>query len=64
VRLDPVTTVKSPNRMDALVWAMTELSDGTGMGLLDFMKGQAAAVARPKMPTRDVTTITTQPGFG
>lgn len=59
---DPVTTVKSPNRMDALVWALTELSDGVGMGLLDFMKGQAAIAA--SRPTRqDGTYTTTQAGF-
>ena len=39
---DPVTTTKSPNRMDALVWALTELSDQTGFGLLNFMRGEAA----------------------
>ena len=39
---DPITTVKSPNRMDALVWALTELSDQVGMGLFDFMKGAAS----------------------
>lgn len=43
---DPVTTTKSPNRMDALVWALTELSDETGMGILGFMKGQAAQAAQ------------------
>jgi phage terminase large subunit-like protein len=26
----------SPDRMDALVWALTELSDNTTTGLLDF----------------------------
>ena len=41
---DPVTTVKSPNRMDALVWALTELSDNTGTGLLDYY---AALAAKP-----------------
>lgn len=61
---DPVTTVKSPNRMDALVWALTELSDGTGMGLLEFMKGQAAAAKAPRGTPVDRTTVTTQPGFG
>ena len=39
---DPVTSVKSPNRMDALVWALTELSDETGLGLLFWMQQQAA----------------------
>ncbi len=60
---DPVTTVKSPNRMDALVWALTELSDQTGFGLFDFMKGQAAA-ASVRAPVVDRITTTTQPGFG
>jgi phage terminase large subunit-like protein len=40
---DPITTVKSPNRMDALVWAATELTGDCATGMLDFMKGQAAA---------------------
>ena len=61
---DPVTTVKSPNRMDALVWAMTELSDETGMGLLGFMKAQAAAARAPVTAPPDRTTTTTQAGFG
>ncbi len=58
---DPVTTVKSPNRMDALVWALTELSDQTGMGILDFMKGQAAKITTPF--ARSGQTTTTQQGF-
>lgn len=45
---DPVTTVKSPNRMDALVWALTELSDQTGFGLLDFVSKQAAAAQQAR----------------
>jgi len=42
---DPVTTVKSPNRMDALVWALTELSDMTGTGMIDFYATLAAKQA-------------------
>jgi phage terminase large subunit-like protein len=62
---DPVTTVKSPNRMDALVWALTELSDGTGMGILNFLKGQAAqATAATIGPPRPATLSETRPGFG
>ena len=38
---DPLTSPFSPDRMDALVWALTELSDATGMGLLDFYSAQA-----------------------
>ena len=53
---DPVTTVKSPNRMDALVWALTELSDQTGFGLLDFMR----QAAHPSVPA---AAAATQPGI-
>ena len=36
---DPLTSAKSPDRMDALVWALTELSaEGGGQGLLDYMR--------------------------
>jgi len=41
---DPATSTKSPDRMDALVWALTELSsDGEGMGLFIWMQQEAAA---------------------
>jgi len=41
---DPVTASKSPDRMDALVWALTELSsDGDGMGLFLWMQQEAEA---------------------
>lgn len=52
---DPVTTTKSPNRMDALVWALTELSDQTGLGLFDFMRGQASKAASPRPADRNTT---------
>ena len=39
---DPLTSPFSPDRMDALVWALTELSDTTGRGILDYMREQAA----------------------
>lgn len=40
---DPVTSKKSPDRMDALVWALTELSDSGGAdGLIEYYR-QAAA---------------------
>jgi hypothetical protein len=32
----------SPNRMDALVWGLTELMITTGTGMLDWMAGQSA----------------------
>lgn len=38
---NPLTSAKSPDRMDALVWALTELSDTTAMGMLDYIRQQA-----------------------
>lgn len=61
VNFDPLTTIKSPNRMDALVWALTELSDETGMGLFHFMKGKASEKAPPPLP--DSTTTRTVQGW-
>lgn len=42
----------SPNRMDAMVWALTELRPGlTGLGLVDWLKGSApGAVAQIVAP--------------
>jgi phage terminase large subunit-like protein len=58
---DPVTTVKSPNRMDALVWALTELSDETGLGLFEYFK--AAAAHKGHVPAVG-TSVETRQGFG
>ena len=38
---DPLTSDKSPDRMDALVWAFTELFDSSTTGLIDWMQQQA-----------------------
>src|SRR5207245_11360106 len=61
---DPITTVKSPNRMDALVWALTELSADESTGMLDFMMLQAKEAqeqpGRPQFPIP--TTVTGIPG--
>jgi phage terminase large subunit-like protein len=38
---DPLTSKKSPDRMDALVWAMTELTENDNTGLLDYYRNQA-----------------------
>ncbi len=54
-QFDPLTTTKSPNRMDALVWALTELSDDTGFGLLDYMQ-QATAQQQPTFTPGTQTT--------
>jgi phage terminase large subunit-like protein len=41
---DPLTSTKSPDRMDALVWALTELSeDGPGQGILGYIRELKAA---------------------
>ena len=41
----PEGNEKSPDRVDALVWALTELSDGAGLGILEFYRAQAEAKA-------------------
>ena len=38
---DPAVSEKSPDRMDALVWAITELMDDGPSSMLDFMAGEA-----------------------
>jgi len=45
VEYDPNTATHSPDRMDALVWVMTELFDTSTTGLIDFY---AAKAAKPK----------------
>lgn len=37
---DPLTSTKSPDRMDALVWAFTELFDNSTTGLIDYFAAQ------------------------
>jgi phage terminase large subunit-like protein len=52
---DPLTTVRSPNRLDAMVWALTELTEGVpNAGLMDFMRDAAksnAPAGSSQMPT-------------
>jgi hypothetical protein len=38
----------SPNRMDALVWAMTELKVSSGLGMLEFMAAQHKETEKKK----------------
>ncbi len=63
---DPVIamlpTTKSPNRMDALVWALTELSVDESFGMLEFMRAQAGAVQQPALQYPTPTTVTGFPG--
>jgi phage terminase large subunit-like protein len=44
---DPLTSLFSPDRMDALVWALTELSDSTGMAIIDFYRQQSDVLRVP-----------------
>ena len=46
VEYDPLTSTKSPDRMDALVWAFTELmiEGKSSQGLLDYYAQKAAAL--------------------
>lgn len=55
---DPITTTKSPNRMDALVWALTDLSEGDGMGLFDFYANAAAQLKPTQTPPPGVQSNT------
>lgn len=48
---NPLESGYSPDRMDALVWAITELSDNSTTGMLDFMAAQHAAVKAAKQET-------------
>ena len=45
---DPLTSTKSPDRMDALVWALTELTDDSSTGILDYYRQQAKALKGKK----------------
>lgn len=49
---NPLTSTESPNRMDALVWALTDLSEG-GHGLLDKMRVDAQNRVEQEEPTSD-----------
>ena len=53
---DPITTTKSPNRMDALVWALTELSGDESTGFLDFMHQQSKG-AETDRPNYSAPTV-------
>lgn len=52
---NPITSTKSPDRMDALVWAITELSDTTGLGLFSFMSNEAALAEAAKKAAQPPT---------
>lgn len=61
---DPITAVKSPDRMDALVWALTALADNAGFGLLDHYAREAKKLANTPTPKGvDATTVTTTEGL-
>lgn len=52
---DPLTSPFSPDRLDALVWALSELSDTANLGILDFMSAQAAANKPQAARTETIT---------
>ena len=52
---DPPTSTDSPDRMDALVWAMSELAVGGMHGLLELWKRQADEL-RAKPQTANAIT--------
>lgn len=45
---DPLVALKSPDRMDALVWAITELADISMTGLIDHYAREVKAVQEEK----------------
>jgi phage terminase large subunit-like protein len=55
---DPLTSPFSPDRMDALVWALTELSDESDMGMFRYYARLAAEQAQPVVPITASTTRT------
>jgi phage terminase large subunit-like protein len=61
---DPLTSPFSPDRMDALVWALTELSDDTDMGVFNYYRQlagkQAAQTLVAPLPS---STTRTAPGW-
>lgn len=42
---DPLTSPRSPDRLDALVWSITELSENHNTGMIDFYRGLAERTA-------------------
>jgi phage terminase large subunit-like protein len=57
---DPISSPRSPDRLDALVWALTELSDRSGFAIIDYYAQQAklAQVApAPQAPTVQRTDV-------
>ena len=57
---DPITAKKSPDRMDALVWALFALSDNAGFGLLDHYAREAKRLANVTPPVEGIVTHTTE----
>jgi hypothetical protein len=49
---DPSAPGKSPDRMDALVWALTELLDDAGTGLPEYYERLAKAPKAQSEPVR------------
>jgi len=61
---DPLTSPYSPDRMDALVWALTELSDESGLGVFNFYRDLAGKQVQPPAGTLLPSSFTTtQTGF-
>lgn len=58
---DAVTVTKSPNRLDALVWAITELSANSSGGMLDFLRTQADGAHKPPTYYSTPTVVTGWP---
>jgi len=55
---DPLTSPFSPDRMDALVWALTELSDESDLGMFRYYERLAAAEAAIPAPVAATASTT------
>jgi phage terminase large subunit-like protein len=56
---DPITATLSPDRMDALVWALSALAEAAGFGILDhYARAAAKLAANTVAPTPGVVTDT------
>jgi len=56
---DPATATKSPDRMDALVWALTELSEGLEtLGVVEFLKAEHSAEVKKVEASRTQKVMT------
>lgn len=61
---DPaIPGLRSPDRMDALVWALTELSDQSDLGLFEYYRQLATSAPPPPVHHEQTRTVEGWPDF-